>query len=722
MKQRLTATLIIAALCTALQAKIEHLLPTPKQVTPYRCQTQLPPSFRFTPGALSPRLESAFTLLMGMQPDYGEGLPVTVRLAGQIDGAYDYALSGYDNEAYQLVVSTDGISIAAVTETGVIRAFQTLAQLCEGCDDGRLECCAVTDWPAFKLRGYMHDVGRSYISFDELKKELLLMARFKVNTFHWHLTENQAWRFQVEAYPQLTSDASMTRFVGQYYTRQQCRELDSLAYVLGINLIPEIDMPGHSQAFQRAMGHSMQTTQGVQELKVILGEVAQTFTHAPYIHIGADETQITFRNFLQTMTAHIHDLGKKVIVWNPASGVTITPSTGVDMTQMWSAAGKAVSGLPNIDCRYNYVNHFDVFADLAGIYRSNIYYEPQGSERVAGTITAVWNDRYIETQEGIIRQNNLYANTLASAERAWKGGGRQYVDQGGAVLPLDGEEYQEFLSWEQRFLWHKDHTLAREPVPYVRQTDVLWQITDAFPNGGDPEAVFPPETVGPKDSYTWDGQTYATRQARGAGIYLRHVWGPLVPAFYADPQLNQTAYAWTWVYSPVEQQAGALIEFQNYSRSEQDVVPDAGQWDCRGSRLWLNDAEIPGPHWDNAGLAIDKEVPLRNENFTARQPVVVTLQKGWNRVFMKLPYVSTPGVRLNKWMFTFVLTDTEGRRALDGISYSATPEPPAQGIGRQSAGASPGGAAFDLQGRRLSPYSFRGHAPVVTGGRKLFVP
>lgn len=722
MNQRLTATLIIAALCTALQAKIEHLLPMPKQVTPYRCQTQLPPSFRFTPGALSPRLESAFTLLMGLQPDYGEGLPVTVRLTDQIDGAYDYALSGYDNEAYELLVNTDGISIAAVTETGVIRAFQTLAQLCEGCDDGQLECCAVTDWPAFKLRGYMHDVGRSYISFDELKKQLLLMARFKVNTFHWHLTENQAWRFQVEAYPQLTSDASMTRFVGQYYTQQQCRELDSLAYVLGINLIPEIDMPGHSQAFQRAMGHSMQTTQGVQELKVILGEVAQTFTHAPYIHIGADETQITFRNFLQTMTAHIHDLGKKVIVWNPASGVTITPSTGVDMTQMWSAAGKTVSGLPNIDCRYNYVNHFDVFADLAGIYRSNIYYEQQGSERVAGTITAVWNDRYIETEESIIRQNNLYANTLASAERAWKGGGRQYVDQGGAVLPLDGEEYQEFLSWEQRFLWHKDHTLAREPVPYVRQTDVVWQITDAFPNGGNAAAVFPPETVGPQDSYVWDGQAYATRQARGAGIYLRHVWGTLVPAFFADPQLNQTAYAWTWVYSPVEQQAGALIEFQNYSRSEQDVVPEAGQWDCRGSRLWLNDAEIPGPQWNNAGLAIDKEVPLRNENFTARQPVVVTLQKGWNRVFMKLPYVSTPGVRLNKWMFTFVLTDVEGRHALPGISYSATPEPPAQGIGHLPAGASPDGAAFDLQGRRLSPASFRGHATVVADGRKLFVP
>lgn len=715
MKHQLSLLLAACLLAgTAANAHLGSLLPTPKTMGLMWCQTQYPDHFRFADGT-SERLVNAFTELMGVAPSFTEGLPVNIETGAEIEGAYDYELYGYDNEAYSLDIRNEGITIRAVTETGVIRAFATLAQYAEGVDGGQAEmnCGTITDWPAFKLRGYMHDVGRSFIPFDELMKELRLMARFKVNTFHWHLTENQAWRFEVKQYPQLTADAAMTRFVGCYYTQEQCRELDSVAYVLGINVIPEIDMPGHSQAFQRAMGHGMQTKQGVEELKNILGEVAATFVHAPYIHIGADEQQITYPNFLRTMTDRVHELGKRAIVWNPIQGKTITSSTGADMTQMWSSAGKAVKGLPNIDCRYNYVNHFDIFADLAGIYRSNIYYEQQGNADVAGTITALWNDRYTETWQGIVRQNNFYANTLASAERAWKGGGAQYIEVGGARLPWDGPETDEFRDWEERFLFHKAHVLSSEPIAYVRQSNIEWMITDAFPNGGDAAKVLPPETEGLQDSYMLDGQTYQTGLARGGTVYLRHVWGTIVPAYYDSPQTDHTAYAWTWVWSPEAQQAGALIELQNYSRSEQDLVPENGHWDRRGSRLWLNGEEISGPQWTNAGQTIDKEVPLGNENFTEREPVVVSLKQGWNKLFLKLPYVATPGVRLNKWMFTFVLTDVEGRNALDGIRYNAAVDPTLSVSIPQS--TAPSARSYDLQGR---PATLRGHGVQVAQGQK----
>ena len=169
----------------------------------------------------------------------------------------------------------------------------------------------------------------------------------------------------------------------------------------------------------------------------------------------------------------------------------------------------------------------------------------------------------------------------------------------------------------------------------------------------------------------WQGKTYNTGCAIGAGIYLRHTWGKQVPGYYADPQSNHTAYAWTFVYSPIEQEAGALVEFQNYGRSEKDLAPDNGQWDRKGTRLWLNDEELSPPDWDNAGLEIvNNETPLHNENLTARKPIRVRLRQGWNKVFIKLPYVPAQGVRLNKWMFTFVLTDLEGRYALDGLIYS----------------------------------------------------
>lgn len=640
MKRLPLAFLLLFLISLSAVAGVQHLLPRPQLITLHAGEDAVP---------------------------FAEDR-ILVELVDSIAGAREPALAGFEPEAYRLTVRRGRILIQAVVPTGILRARQTLAQLIEG-EDGRVPACTITDWPAFKVRGFMHDVGRSFISFDELRHELELMARFKVNVFHFHLTENQAWRFQVRAFPQLTAASAMTRFPGQFYTQEQCLRLDSVATANGITIIPEVDMPGHSQAFTRAMGHGMQTPEGVAELKVILGEVAEAFPHSPYIHIGADEQRITYPDFLQTMIARVHELGRKVVVWNPIAGVSITKELGVDMTQMWSTAGRKVEGVPNIDCRYNYTNHFDVFADLAGIYRSNIYYQPLGSAEVAGEISCPWNDRLLPTQTDIIRQNNLWANTLASAERAWCGGGRQYIEQGGALLPASGPELDEFRDWEQRFLFHKAHSLQRESIPYVRQTDVCWRVTEAFPNGGQPGKVFPPETLGPQQHYVLDGQTYGTQLVRGAAVYLRHTWGNVVPAHFSHPQLNTTVYAWTHVYSPVAQTVGALVEFQNYGRSEKDRAPDPGTWDRKGSRLWVNAVEVPGPRWRNAGKDIDLETALADENFAARPARLLKLRRGWNHVFLKLPYVAADGVRLNKWLFTFVLVNPQTGEALDGIVY-----------------------------------------------------
>ena len=206
----------------------------------------------------------------------------------------------------------------------------------------------------------------------------------------------------------------------------------------------------------------------------------------------------------------------------------------------------------------------------------------------------------------------------------------------------------------------------------MKQANVRWRITEPFPNNGNKEAVFAPETEGPKESYSVDGKEYNTSVATGAGIYLRHTWGNNISQTHygATNYSNCTSYAWTYVYSPKKQTVGAQIEFQNYGRSEKDKAPDAGKWDRKGSRIWINENEILPPAWDNTGVSIDNEVDLKNENFTARKPIGIELQKGWNKVFIKLPYVPADGVRLNKWMFTFVLTDLNGDNAVEGLIYS----------------------------------------------------
>ena len=614
-----------------------------------------------------------------------EGATVSVTLVDEIHGAYDYELYGYENEAYTLKVARNQIDITAATNTGVIRAAQTLTQLAEEHHDknGAIGSVEIVDWPAFKLRGYMHDVGRSFIPADELVKQIELFSRFKVNTFHWHLTENQAWRIEVKAYPQLTSTESMTRHEGGYYTQEDCRRVMEAAKKHGVIVIPEIDMPGHSAAFERAMGFSMQTEEGKKVLKAALDEVIEVFTDAPYIHIGGDEVGTTAA-YLNEMIAYVESKGKKAGIWTPINGIS-QDKLNASLAQMWGTRGYMASGKANIDCRYNYTNHFDVFADLVGIYKSNIYYESKGNKTVAGAISACWNDRKVESVADIMAQNNIYANVIATAERAWIGGGKRYIDNctnggtnggGGVMLPNSGDEYEEFADWERRFLFHKANSLKNEPIPYVKQSNVRWRITDAFPNGGDVTKVFPPEEamnakgIQP-DTYTYNGATYNTGIATGAGIYLSHTWGKsIINAYYQAPAYNQTAYAWTYVYSPKKQTVGAQIEFQNYSRSEQDPVPTAGNWDLYGSKIWLNGTPIAAPSYQNTGVSIsNKEVTLKNENFAARRPIAVQLKKGWNKVFLKLPYVNA-GYRLDKWMFTFVLTDLDGVAAVDGIIYS----------------------------------------------------
>lgn len=648
MKKRLTILLMLTlTVILSSSARVAHLLPRPKQVETLRTGAfMLQRNVQLHDPTHCLMLQS-FLADHGCAVTANAKAVVRVELSASMDATADYPLYGYDDEAYRLRVSPDSITITAVTPVGVVRAVATLQQLAEGYDaKPMVEAVSITDYPAFKLRGYMHDTGRSYIAFDELKKEIRLLAHFKVNTFHWHLTENQAWRFEVKAFPQLTADSTMTRQAGRYYTQQQCRELEAYARQYGVVVIPEIDMPGHSAAFERAMGHSMQTDEGVAELKTILKEVAEAFPLAPYIHIGGDEKQITYPHFLEIMTNAVREEGKKAVVWIPNHA----RFTKADMAQLWSTAGRKAPGIPNIDCRYNYINHFDVFADVVGIYKSNIYYQQQGSPEVAGEVCALWNDHKLADDEAILRQNNFYANVIASASRAWQGGGKQYIEQGGVMLPNDGDEFDDFQDWEARFLFHKDHCLSQEPIPYVKQTQVAWAVTTTRPQGGHPKNV---------------------DYVRGAGIYLQHTWKKTVPAIYDNRHEGDTAYVWTSIYSPKEQEAGALVELQNYSRSEHDKAPVNGNWDRKGSLIWWNGKRLAPPLWVHNGKEVDNETDLANENLTGRPPLRLTLRKGWNHVVMMLPNRKTEGIRLNKWMFTFVLTDLEGRHALTDVRYDA---------------------------------------------------
>ena len=605
-------TLLAAALLVSCaKAQEPALLPLPKQV-------------EFTGGSIR------------------AGAPETLTFVASIPEA---VLN--ENEAYRLTVDQAGVHIEAVTEQGVWNARQTLRQLAQ---KGRIPCCRIVDWPSFRVRGWMMDVGRTYVSLEELKREV----QFKANVFHLHLTENEAWRLESKRYPQLNAAENMLRQPGMFYTQEQMRELDAFCRDRGVTLIPELDMPGHSGAFERAMGFGMQTPEGKAVLRELLDEVFDTFS-GPYVHIGTDEVAFTDSWLIQEMVAYIRAHGRKALSWNPGWPYR---AGEIDGLQLWSSRGEAKVGIPAVDCRLHYVNHFDLFGDLVGLHTSTIYGQTEGSDGIAGSILALWNDRYLTNEENILKENNLYASVLALADRAWRGGGYQYFDDFGTVLPDEGPAREDFLDFEKRMLVYRGAVLKDAPMAYVAQGQARWAISPAYPNGGDLEKVFPPE----------EGAWETDRVVTGSGIYFRHVWGPEeVAGYYPDPQPDHTVYARAKVWSSRRQTVGLLFETQDYSRSERDPMPPQGAWDFRHSRLWLNGAEILPPEWvGNTGRA-DSQEPFGNANCTGRAPLQVTLDKGWNEILIKLPVgaFSTSENRLVKWMFTCALTTPDGRAAAE---------------------------------------------------------
>ena len=664
MKNKLFLWLAMMLVCVAAVAGVsDNLLPKPQQITPK--------GGSFTLGKVmleTPVLQAQWQQLIAEAG--GEIAPkaarrIEVKLVPEVPGA-----KLNQEEAYRLVVTPKGIQVEAVTEKGVYWALQTLRQLEE--KKGRYEACEIVDWPAFKIRGFMHDIGRSYLPMDELKKEIEILSRYKINVFHWHLTENQAWRLESKIFPMLNDSVNMTRLKGKYDTIQEAKELVKFCQEHNVLLIPEIDMPGHSAAFVRTFRHDMQSPEGTKILKLLVDEVCETFADVPYLHIGTDEVGFSNKTFVPEMVQYIRNKGKKVISWNP--GWKYQPGE-IDMVQMWSFNGKVTPGIPHIDSRFHYTNHFDTFADLVALYDSKVYHQPQQTDDVVGAIVALWHDRFLSKEENMLLENNFYPSMLALAERTWLGGGSQYFDGEGTMMWNEQTEtFKNFAEFEKRMLWHKDKHFQGYPFGYVKQTNVKWNITDAFPNGGDMAKAFPPEQ-GLQDSYQYDGKEYGVKSAIGAGIYFRHVWGGLptsIPTFYKDPKENHTAYAYTYVYSPKSQEVGMWAETQNYSRSEMDLPPKQGTWDYRGSRLWINDEKITPPTWTATHTTKSNEIPLGNENCVARPPMMVKLNKGWNKVFWKLPVgkFRSNEVRLVKWMFTTVFVTPDGQKAVDGLVYS----------------------------------------------------
>jgi hexosaminidase len=211
-----------------------------------------------------------------------------------------------DTESYRLNVSTRRVDIYASGEAGLYYGLQTLLQLIPpGAKDAVIPCCRIEDGPRFKWRGVMLDCSRHFFSVPEIKRVLDMMAMFKLNTFHWHLVDDPAWRLEIKKYPQLTEKGSLrngrrTNKDGFFYSQKQVRDVIRYAADRAITVVPEIEMPGHSWtalSIMRNLRCNPGNNQNIycagkdetfEFLEDVLDEVFALFP-SEYVHIGGDE-------------------------------------------------------------------------------------------------------------------------------------------------------------------------------------------------------------------------------------------------------------------------------------------------------------------------------------------------------------------------------------------------------------------------------------------------
>jgi hexosaminidase len=284
-------------------------------------------------------------------------------------------------EMYLLDIKNNQIKICGQDVQGIVHGIQTLLQLLPLNTSGNIlvPTVSIQDYPRFRYRGMHLDVSRHFFPASFVKKYIDYLAFHKMNTFHWHLTDDQGWRIEIKSYPKLTevgawrdstlighTRATPVRFdgvrYGGYYTQDEVKDIIHYAAVRGITIIPEVDIPGHSRAaiasypelstdpdsswkvatiwatFNRHNNVLAPNEKTFAFLKAVFGEIADLFP-SPYIHVGGDECSKTWWKadpqtqsfmkqhglkdetelqtyFIQQVIGYLKAKGKKVIGWD----------------------------------------------------------------------------------------------------------------------------------------------------------------------------------------------------------------------------------------------------------------------------------------------------------------------------------------------------------------------------------------------------------------------
>jgi hexosaminidase len=315
--------------------------------------------------------KSALFLARLMRPSTGYRLPLVATNKKPAKGSVYLTLidrQDLGNEGYLLTITRKGILLSAYRPAGIFRGIQTLRQLLPAQIENkkrqnlswRVPTVTITDFPAYAYRGAMLDVSRHFFGVKTVKKLIDLMALYKLNVLHLHLSDDQGWRIAIKSWPDLAKIGGSSEVgggKGGYYTQQQFKELVQYAADRYITIVPEIDMPGHIHAalasyanlncdnrrkklftgikvgFSTLCVHKEITYRFLDD---VIGEIA-ALSPGPWFHIGGDESHATpkkdYLPFIEKVQKIVHAHGKKVIGWDEIAQTPLQPGT---MVQYWA--------------------------------------------------------------------------------------------------------------------------------------------------------------------------------------------------------------------------------------------------------------------------------------------------------------------------------------------------------------------------------------------------
>lgn len=409
------------------------------------------------------------------------------------------------DEGYELLIDKKLVTVRANQPAGIFRGVQTIRQLLPATIESQavqetewtIPTGTIRDFPEYEYRGTMLDVARHFLGVDDVKHYLDVMAYYKFNVMHLHLSDDQGWRIEIKSWPKLTEIGGSTQVgggEGGFFTQEQYTELVNYASERFITIVPEIDMPGHTNAALASYpelncdGKATELYTGTdvgfstlctdkeityEFVDDVIRELAE-LTPGPYIHVGGDESHVTdvkdYIPFIERVQDIVYSHGKTMIGWDE---VTLAKLDRRSIAQYWASAENAKNAVDQgvkvimspaakayLDMQYDSISplglHWAGYIEVDTGYNWDpaTLEEAIGRENILGVEAPLWTETVTNRSE---MEYLVFPRLAGYAEIGWSPANGRNWDEYKLRLASHGNIYD---SWG---------------INYYRSTRVPWQ-------------------------------------------------------------------------------------------------------------------------------------------------------------------------------------------------------------------------------------------------------